>query len=502
MESNHKVAEDSTEGAGKKKICEYCGSTFARKDKLTRHIKEMHAPEETHKCGEYGKSFITKDNLRKHLYNHKIEKGKAGPAPPKKRRKIEQIHYKCNYCGNVHDSEQGLRDHIKTHLDDDQDLVQEEVELENALNGAMKVVTFIPKGVQKADLPRFFSDVKPVIAKSLKKEMLRTRGVRWFTVSTIEFFRTIITEEQKEETATTQAYISCSTQILLPGHNDEDLDKAINDAVHNMYINFDNFKDLQGSGWQLKEIKDLKLNIGRYKPLRGRGYLELPKAIKGNKAILNIQNNDDKCFLWCILAALHPLDYEDHPNRVSKYIPYVDELNMEGIEYPVCFSDIPKFVKQNNISVQVIGYKKETYFPAYQTYPGLEKHVSLLLFEKDGQSHYCLIRNVDRMLSSQTKHNGKRLHCSYCFHGFGTEKLLNNHREYCQKYGYQVVTYPGPEVQEMKFTQVGKMLRVPFVIYADFECILERTGEDYLHSQVYGKIHLIQLGQNKISGQL
>ena len=77
----------------------------------------------------------------------------------------------------MHDSEQGLRDHIKTHLDDDdQDLVQEGVELENALNGVMKVVTFIPKGVQKADLPRFFSDVKPVIAKSLKKEMLRTRG--------------------------------------------------------------------------------------------------------------------------------------------------------------------------------------------------------------------------------------------------------------------------------------------------------------------------------------
>ena len=239
-ELDHRVAEDCTEGAGKNKICEYCGSTFTRKDHFTRHIKKVHAPEEAHKCGECGKSFITKDNLRKHLYNHKIEKGKVGAASPKKRRKIEQIHYKFNYCGNVHDSEQGLRDHIKTHLDDDdQDLVQEGVELENAVNGAMKVVTFI----------------------SLKKEMLRTRGVRCFTISTIEFFRTIITEEQKEETATNQAYISCSTQILLPGHNDEDLDKAINDAVHNMYIYFDNFKDLQGNGWQLKEIKDLKLNM-------------------------------------------------------------------------------------------------------------------------------------------------------------------------------------------------------------------------------------------------
>ena len=63
----------------------------------------------------------------------------------------------------------------------------------------MKVVTFIPKGVQKADLPRFFSDVKPVIAKSLKKEMLRTRGVRWFTVSTIEFLEQLLQKSKEKK---------------------------------------------------------------------------------------------------------------------------------------------------------------------------------------------------------------------------------------------------------------------------------------------------------------
>ena len=91
MESDHKVvAEDSTGGAGKKTICEYCGSIFARKDHFTRHIKMVHAPEETHKCGEYGQSFFTKDNLRNHLFSHRIEKGKTGAAPPKKRRKLNK----------------------------------------------------------------------------------------------------------------------------------------------------------------------------------------------------------------------------------------------------------------------------------------------------------------------------------------------------------------------------------------------------------------------------
>ena len=81
-------------------------------------------------------------------------------------------------------------------------------------------------------------------------------------------------------------------------------------AYFNMYNSFDSFKSLQGIGWQLEEIKDMRLNMGRYKPLRGVGYLELPKAIKSNKSILNIQNNGDECFPSCILATLHPFNFE------------------------------------------------------------------------------------------------------------------------------------------------------------------------------------------------
>ena len=77
----------------------------------------------------------------------------------------------------------------------------------------MKVLTLTPPGVQKAVLPRFLSDVHPIIAKSLKKEILRTRGVRWFTVCDIQFCRTTITKEQTEEAATTLGYIYSSTSI-------------------------------------------------------------------------------------------------------------------------------------------------------------------------------------------------------------------------------------------------------------------------------------------------
>ena len=61
----------------------------------------------------------------------------------------------------------------------------------------------------------------------------------------------------------------------------------------------------EGSGWAVDEVLHLKLLIGKYKPLKGSQYFELPKKIVKMGCTLNIQNKDDKCFLWSILAHLH-----------------------------------------------------------------------------------------------------------------------------------------------------------------------------------------------------
>ena len=100
-------------------------------------------------------------------------------------------------------------------------------------------------------------------------------------------------------------------------------------------------------------------------------------------------------------------------------------------------------------------------------------HINLLHFERDGDSHYYLIRDFNKMLSFTSKNYGKRFHCSHCFHGFTDDKLLEKHIPFCAIHGHQRTALPGPNEVEMKFTQWQKMLKVSFVIYADFECILK-----------------------------
>lgn len=63
------------------------------------------------------------------------------------------------------------------------------------------------------------------------------------------------------------------------------------------------------SGWSSIEIIK-SININRYVPLQVGllTFIALPKHIQNEKAVINIQNNDSYCFLWYVMAALHPAE--------------------------------------------------------------------------------------------------------------------------------------------------------------------------------------------------
>ena len=82
-------------------------------------------------------------------------------------------------------------------------------------------------------------------------------------------------------------------------------------------------------GWILLSLLSLDIVTVAYIPLRGRSYMELPSDIASKQAIINIQNTDDKCCVWSIIAQLHPAPY--HCERVTWYTPYEHELNMQGL---------------------------------------------------------------------------------------------------------------------------------------------------------------------------
>lgn len=85
----------------------------------------------------------------------------------------------------------------------------------------------------------------------------------------------------------------------------------------------------RGSNWAFVSIIDLTIHTVQYKPLRGNSYIPLPKNLKDKKALINMKNEDDECFKWCITLALNPV--ERNPQRVTTLLREQSEsLNWEG----------------------------------------------------------------------------------------------------------------------------------------------------------------------------
>ena len=135
-------------------------------------------------------------------------------------------------------------------------------------------------------------------------------------------------------------------------------------------------------------------------------YLPLPKELKSKQGCLNLQNNDEKCFLWSILESLHPVHWRTSPHRILKYQEYQRELNISGIQYPVDIKDIGKYEHQNNISVNLYGYEDKKIFLLHITTMTVARHhVNLLYITAGETSHYVLVKDLSRLVSSQYNNN-------------------------------------------------------------------------------------------------
>ena len=103
---------------------------------------------------------------------------------------------------------------------------------------------------------------------------------------------------------------------------------------------------------------------------RAKSYIKSPFP---SQSILNIQNNDNSCFLYSFLAYFYYNIEKSHRTRSSTYEKYIgfknqtaklpDEKtpNFKDIEFPFKYKDIPKFEKLNQfLTVNVFGINEFT----------------------------------------------------------------------------------------------------------------------------------------------
>ena len=268
-------------------------------------------------------------------------------------------------------------------------------------------------------------------------------------------------------------------EINVEGTNVNEIYTTMTDTILERIANLINGSSGGGSGWIFYKIINLELHTVSYRPLRGNTWVSLPKEIADKKAIINMKNKDNKCFMWSVLRALNPKT--NNPDRIDKELmEKEDTLNMKGIEYPVSLKedrDISKFEKQNpEISITVLGYNKEDKVRTLRCSDHVynRKHnIILLLIERDGVKHYCLVKNPSRLLSKQVSAHKEGTHfCYRCMNPFWSHKSLKKHWEYCKNHEAAKIDMP-EKGTILKFKHYERSERVPFIIYADTEALIK-----------------------------
>jgi hypothetical protein len=267
-----------------------------------------------------------------------------------------------------------------------------------------------------------------------------------------------------------------------------------------------------GSGYVLEQILEISIEVYTLRRGTGGSFKPTPKGLTNKKCTINPDNKglidpetkrlSEKCLQGALACYYADQDgHTDHLERIfraTKYKPYLDVVNLDGIPMPtpICPHIFNKIEEMNpDISISVWEWKEETATPkpviASKNFKRKHK-IRLLAFtditksedNKYGQkNHFLWIKNSNRLIYGDTAHKEKKYLCDGCTQSWPSEKSLKHHLEWCpgiHEEAPQRVTMPMKGVNDFeKFKNYGRMINAPCVIIADFEADNKKCDEKY-----------------------
>ena len=152
------------------------------------------------------------------------------------------------------------------------------------------------------------------------------------------------------------------------------------------------------------------------------------------------------------------------------------------MEFPSHSKDWRKFEQNNKaiaLNILFVTYNTKRIRAAYVSKHNDERdnQVNLLMItNNDKDWHYLAVKSISGLLKGITsKHKGD-FYCLNCFYLCITEKKLKKHERICKDHDFCHVKMPNEDNKILKYNPGEKSLKVPFIIYADLECLLQKIN--------------------------
>ena len=238
---------------------------------------------------------------------------------------------------------------------------------------------------------------------------------------------------------------------------------------------------MRGSEFAYDSIDALYYNLNKASLSRSRSYIDSPKLLKNKKGTINPKNKDDKCFQYALTFALNYEKIEKDPQRISNIKPFIDQYNWKDIDVPLHSKDWKKFesnIKSVALNILFVPHNTEKIRHAYKSKYTLkrENQVILLIITDAKKWHYLPVKSLLALFRGITsKHEGDFYYLN-CFQSYVTENKLKKHKKVCENHDYCYVAIPEEDNKKLKYHQGDKSMKVPFIIYADVESLLEKMN--------------------------
>ena len=320
--------------------------------------------------------------------------------------------------------------------------------------------TFVVRGKEGYSAEGFLKNINEKVVEILQKHF-------GFKVKMVLVCRMASSNLAEGTTVENDAFFSSPVEEIFEGTDLVELTKKMNEW---MLENMRNFQKGR-SNWQFLRVERVEIHLDE---MTVGKFIPLPDWLDAKKALTNMKNeNDDECFKYCLGRWKNPV--EKNPQRITSLLKkQCEEFNWEGISFPISWRGIDRFERQNDISVNVLGLDGKEIVTLRKTREKKENHVILFKLKQGENEHFALVNNLNRLWFGQdSKNKNQRQVCDGCLNSFNSKETLEVHQEFCVDDGVKAVLPPRKSTVKFKKVQCGTI--VPFTIYADFECILEKT---------------------------
>lgn len=297
-------------------MCNFCESVFESVKDLKGHINRH--------CDVCGKLFLTTNALRFHKRVHCTVYCKDCERDIKK--SVYSYHIRTDEHRNKVAS-----------ITLDKNLSKRESSFQERL----EVYTYVNEDKTMLFPEEFFMRAEDIIINLLENALTKHITFKFNMELVCEYTKMAFKDTAEDgENDNAEEYVNTTfshiTKMRIVTKSD-DIPEIYKEEYEDICTKMSEFQE-RDSGWSLMRIKYVDININQITIIRGCGYIPLPTEIsRRTGACLNINNTDDYCFKWCIIASF--FDTKEL-NNLQKKIPSPIKLIILNPMLSECLGEI------------------------------------------------------------------------------------------------------------------------------------------------------------------